>query len=188
MQWSNSRFSGVLFAVHWYETSHTVYLFTPGLSYPNILIAADITSLESKHDQLSRSFLKISISQFLAPGQTFSFSPSRPLWLSIVLAVYMNTTWDLATRNTGEDCKAQHCSANVLRTCSTQCWSLPRCIAVACALPGIKTSTVVTDATWRPQLGLGRYEFCRSYCRVRLWLPTSDFFWKPQCRPVQSAA
>ena len=37
---------------------HIIYPFTRGMSYPNILFAAKLTSLESRRDQLSRSFFQ----------------------------------------------------------------------------------------------------------------------------------
>jgi len=37
---------------------HIIYPFTRGMSYTNILFVSELTSLESRHDQLSRSFFQ----------------------------------------------------------------------------------------------------------------------------------
>ena len=37
---------------------HIIYPFTRGMSYSNILLVAELTSLESRRDQLSRSFFQ----------------------------------------------------------------------------------------------------------------------------------
>jgi len=37
---------------------HIIYPFTRGMSYSNILFASELTSLESRRDQLSRSFFQ----------------------------------------------------------------------------------------------------------------------------------